>query len=272
MKSMINQIKNRFFSVRTITLLVVWIFMLDNSLFHYRQDAISLNLKDAAAVLPHLQNDFYFNKVMLLGVACFFSNVPFIEQEEFYTVLRIGKGRWGVRNIVYILASSILLSAVLTLLSVFIILPAVNFSNEWGSLFQTFSVSMTGGLQFNEKVMSVYSPYMLQLHIFLIDALAFAFIGMFLYTVSLFLPRIWAYAFIVVLIFFPSFVGKAGIGNDLISPFSWIETIHWRFGYDNSKPSLIYIYTAYLFFIFLLSVISQERLKKSDWRDRESNK
>ncbi len=272
MKTVIKQTINRFWSVRTLTLLMVWIFMLDMSLYPYRSSAMALQLKDAACVLPHLQNDFYFDKIMLLSAACFFSNVPFMNQDEMYVVLRTGKTKWGYRNIGYICVCGLLLSAILTILSILIALPAINFSNEWGSLFQSFAVNRQGGLMINQQAMSEYTPYLLQFHIFLIDTLAFILIGMILYTVSLFLPRIWAYAMIVVMVFLPSFIGKAGIGKDIFSPFSWIETIHWRFGYDNDKPDLIYIYTAYLFLIFLLAVMSQIRLRGSDWMDRESNK
>lgn len=271
--SLLTQLKRRLVSVRMLTLLIIWCFMLDLYLAPYRQAAVALGLKDAAAILPHLQNDFYFNKIMLLGIMCFFSNVPFVDQEEFYSVVRLGKRKWGIENIYYILASGFLLSAILTILSILFIFPAVNFSNDWGNLFQTFSLTGSGiAFEFNQQAMASYTPYALQLHIFLIDFLAFSLIGMILYMVSLFIHRIWAYAIVVVLVFLPSFVGKLGLAMDIFSPFSWLETIHWRFGYDNSEPDLVYIYTAYALLIFIVGVISQIRIQRMDWQSKEDNR
>lgn len=272
LKSMMALLKKRMISVRMITLLVIWVFMLDLYLSDYRLRAMAHAVKDAAAVLPHLQNDFYFNKVILLGVACFFSNVPFMEQGELYVVMRLGKRKWGMRNVISIISCGWILSAVLTLLSVVMIIPVVDFSNEWGSLFQTFALSGSSGVQFCQQAMQTYTPYQLQIHIFLMDALAFSLLGMILYTASLFVPRIWAYALAVVLIFLPSLGKFLGGMIDNFSPFSWIETTHWRYGFDNSKPDLIYIYTAYMFLLFILVLVSQAKVKKMDWCSREEHR
>ena len=53
-----------------------------------------LLISERAAITPvsytHLQNDFYFNKIMLLGGMIFFADIPFMSGEELYVVLKIG--------------------------------------------------------------------------------------------------------------------------------------------------------------------------------------
>lgn len=39
-------------------------------------------------ILPFVQADGYFLKVMLIGVLCFFSNAPFMNRNEMYVILR----------------------------------------------------------------------------------------------------------------------------------------------------------------------------------------
>lgn len=79
-------------------------------------------------------------------------------------------------------------------------------------MYQTFAFSGTAGcVIINASAMSYYSPYALMLNIFLIDALTFAFMGMLLYTLSLFVSKIWSYVIVVVLIFFAICFWKNGV-------------------------------------------------------------
>lgn len=235
--------------------------------------AMTLGLKDSFAILPHVQNDFYFNKIMLLGGMIFFADIPFMSGEELYVVLKIGKEKWSQINCCYIVLSGVLLSTLLTVLSLLTILPAISLKNEWGTLYQTFAFSGTAGcVLINASAMSYYSPYALMLNIFLIDALTFAFMGMLLYTLSLFVSKIWSYVIVVVLIFLQSVFGKMGLVLDNFLPFSWISVSHWRFGYDRHRPDLIYIYTAFCMLLFLLAVISEWKIKRMDWVSKEEHR
>ena len=215
-------------------------FILDVYLADYRSMAMTLGLKDSFAILPHVQNDFYFNKIMLLGGMIFFADIPFMSGEELYVVLKIGKEKWSQINCCYIVLSGVLLSTLLTVLSLL--------------------------------TMSYYSPYALMLNIFLIDVLTFAFMGMLLYTLSLFVSKIWSYVIVVVLIFLQSVFGKMGLVLDNFLPFSWISASHWRFGYDRHRPDLIYIYTAFCMLLFLLAVISEWKIKRMDWVSKEEHR
>lgn len=235
--------------------------------------AMTLGLKDSFAILPHVQNDFYFNKIMLLGGMIFFADIPFMSGEELYVVLKIGKEKWSQINCCYIVLSGVLLSTLLTVLSLLTILPAISLKNEWGTLYQTFAFSGTAGcVLINASAMSYYSPYALMLNIFLIDALTFSFMGMLLYTLSLFVSKIWSYVIVVVLIFLQSVFGKMGLVLDNFLPFSWISVSHWRFGYDRRRPDLIYIYTAFCMLLFLLAVISEWKIKRMDWVSKEEHR
>lgn len=99
-----------------------------------------------------------------------------------------------------------------------------------------------------------------------------AFMGMLLYTLSLFVSKIWSYVIVVVLIFLQSVFGKMGLVLDNFLPFSWISASHWRFGYDRHRPDLIYIYTAFCMLLFLLAVISEWKIKRMDWVSKEEHR
>lgn len=251
-----------------ITILVIWIFMMDLILSGYRSVSISSGQKDVMVLLPFLQNNFFFNKIILLSVLCFFSEVPFMSRQELYVVVRLGRKKWGCKNVGYIMVNSLILSALLVLSSIVLIVPTIRLSDQWGSLIRTISVSgMVEGilLEVNADTISSFQPYELLLHQFLINSIAFCFLGMLLYTLSLFMKRIWAYICVVSLIFLPSVAGKLAIEMDNYSPCSWVQSAHWRYGFDNSKPDLVYIYVAFTMLIAILIYISQIKLEKSDW-------
>lgn len=261
-------LKNSIISFRMITILVIWIFMMDLILSGYRSVSISSGQKDVMVLLPFLQNNFFFNKIILLSVLCFFSEVPFMSRQELYVVVRLGRKKWGCKNVGYIMVNSLILSALLVLSSIVLIVPTIRLSDQWGSLIRTISVSgMVEGilLEVNADTISSFQPYELLLHQFLINSIAFCFLGMLLYTLSLFMKRIWAYICVVSLIFLPSVAGKLAIEMDNYSPCSWVQSAHWRYGFDNSKPDLVYIYVAFTMLIAILIYISQIKLEKSDW-------
>ena len=91
-------LKNSIFSFRMITILVIWIFMMDLILSGYRSVSISSGQKDVMVLLPFLQNNFFFNKIILLSVLCFFSEVPFMSRQELYVVVRLGKKKMGMQK------------------------------------------------------------------------------------------------------------------------------------------------------------------------------
>ena len=277
LQSKIQDLYCRMKSMRFLTLLIIWGFMVDDMLRLYRNLAMELNVKDSFAILPFIQNDDFFMKVVLLSVLCFYSNAPFMERNELYFVQRIGKKRWGSRNIFYIFGSSILLAVILVLLSILLNFPAVDFSNSWGSLYRTVSVYGMEKYQIplivDTKVMSAFTPYQMIGHVILMDILAFAVIGMLLYTLSLYVRRVGAYIVTILLIFFSTMVNYLDAGAKLgliyFSPFSWENVGNWRYGYDLSKPNFVYIYVGYFLILFLLVVAGQRQIQRIDWISRE---
>ena len=121
--------------------------------------------------------------------------------------------------------------------------------------------------------MSAFTPYQMIGHVILMDILAFAVIGMLLYTLSLYVRRVGAYIVTILLIFFSTMVNYLDAGAKLgliyFSPFSWENVGNWRYGYDLSKPNFVYIYVGYFLILFLLVVAGQRQIQKIDWISRE---
>lgn len=260
---------HRIRSLQCVTLLVIWIWMLDLSLRGFREAALKLGETDTFAILPFLQMDGYFNKVILLGVLCFFSNAPFMDRGEMYVIARIGRPRWGMRNIIYIFLGGICLALLIACLSSLALWPSFTWRNEWGTVYHTFSTgaNMTG-VPISGKALAAFSPLELMARVISIDALVFALLGMALYTSSLYLPRIWGFLLTTMLAFL-STMNSLPFDIWYFSPCSWISAACWRYGRDLEYPSLRYIYTALFLLLFLLGWAGQARIRRAQWNHRE---
>lgn len=272
LKLQLRHLWNSFCSLRCLTLLLVWLFIMDVELKAFWQQASVIGEKGSFMILPFLQTDSYFNKVMLLGVISFFSNAPFLDRHEMYVMIRSGKERWGKRNIYYIFMSSFLLALFLILASALMTAPTVSFRNEWGTLFHTLSAAAEKGrLGFFifGKAITTYTPYQLGVIILIVDSLAFSLLGMILYTLSLYLPRVCCYLCVVALAFLPSMENFMPFSIRYYSPFSWIYVTKWRYGNDLSNPSLLYIVAGYVLLLLLLAMAAQYKIHKIDWKSQE---
>ncbi|MBO5303510.1 MAG: hypothetical protein J6A92_05615 [Lachnospiraceae bacterium] len=261
---------HRWCSFRTLTLLFIWIYLLDLNLQGYRDIAKMWGETDTFAILPFLQTDTYFTKLLLTGVLCFFSNAPFMNRSELYVVIKTGRKNWGKRNIGYIVSSSILLAVVLQVLSMLMILPTITWTNSWGSIYKTLAVRGSElGFNFSDAAMDVYTPLQLIIYVFLIDILAFTFMGMLLYTLSLYISRIGSYLVTIGCIFVTTMEAFVPFSISYYSPFSWIDLEMWRYGTSLDKPNLVYIFTAYIFVIFVLCMLAQKRICTVEWNEKE---
>ena len=150
------------------------------------------------------------------------------------------------------------------------ILPAANFSNHWGSLYKTLALQ-SGTLVFPivDEAMIRYTPIQLMGCIILIDSLAFSFMGMFLYTLSLYSNRILTYLLTIILIFLPTIEAFIPWSIVYYSPFSWINPQKWRYGTMLEYPNLTYIMTAYIFLLFLLVLAARKKMDSVEWNETE---
>lgn len=205
---------------------------------------------------------------------CFFSDIPFMQRDEMYCLARLGRKKWGYSNLIVIACSGVILSLLLFLLSILQVLPVGRLQNDWGSVFHSFAVwknDLALGLEINYAAMYAYTPFQLAVRVLIVDALAFTFLGMLLYTVSLCFSRMAAYAAAVIVVFLPSIIAKFPQYSLLsYSPFSWIEPANWRYEGNLDCPDMVYICIGFLLLIFLLAVVAQGRIKKVDWKEKEN--
>lgn len=259
----------RFWNVRLLVLALIWVVALDICLEDFRGAARTIGGRGNFAILPFIQNDGYFEKVMLSGVVCFYSNAPFMDRHALYQVQRVGKRRFGASNIVYLFASGAALSILLFVLSIALSGGCIAFSNEWGSLYRSLAngVYETPGISVSSAILQKYSPLSLLAVTFGIDTLAFTAVGMLIYTVSLYTSRDIGCFLALVAVFITTLDEYYNIY--LFSPLSWLKYRTWRRFYEPGHPDLAYMLAMYLLILLIGAYFSQWRLSKMDWKNYE---
>lgn len=92
-------------TLRFLTVLIIWILIVEDALSIYRGYVAAQELRDSIVILPFLQTNNYFMKIIRLAALCFYSNAPFMEREEMLPLQRLGRSRWGRKNILYLRSS-----------------------------------------------------------------------------------------------------------------------------------------------------------------------
>ena len=265
----VQNIKNRLYSFRFFTVAFMLVFILDLYLGDFRNNIHTMGVRANMAVLPFLQTSNFFMKLVLLCVVYFYSDAPFMEKDQLFSLMRLGKVRWGRRNLSYIVGSAFVLSGLLTVLSILEILPVGKFSTTWDAAYKTLSLTGGDGLlgfAVEYQIMKNYSPAELMLLTFAVDGMVFAVVGMVMYALSLMGCRTLAAATGVLITFLPSIDNQISVSLVYFSPSSWLDCENWRVGYDNTIPDLAYILVALCFSIFLLGVLCQARVKHMEWK------
>ncbi|MDO4261875.1 MAG: hypothetical protein Q4C82_07335 [Eubacteriales bacterium] len=262
-----KNLQNRICSARFLTFFLMLILFMDMYLSGFRDDVRFMGESCGMAVLPFLQTSDYFMKLVLLSAVYFYSNVPFVEKEELFFLIRLGRQRWGRRNLWYLAGSAMLLTLCLLIISWIQILPVSRVSLSWDGVYKT--LALTGGryTRFGVPygILQEFSPAELMGFTLCIDWLALLFLGLLMYVISLSGYRILACAAAAIMVFLPML--DARIGGTLLyySPLSWMDCANWRVGFDNTKPDIPYMLVALLSLNLLLLLAGQYQARRMEW-------
>ncbi len=255
-------------NIRYCAVLIIVYFILDIYIVPLRNYAQDVGGVISFANFSFILASNYASKIIFLCVLYYYSNVPFLEPQEQYFLVRMGRFGTCIKNYAYIVISSLLLTVSMWLVSFLSICSNISFENSWGSLDKTVAFTKLGNELGNfygiyGKALERYSPYELFGHVFLLQICAKVFVGSFLYVISMMFYRSVALFSGAVVIMLPDAI-KYITFSYYFSPLSWMQCDSWRYGYDGTMPDLVYCYVGYLFLIFIMMQITLYYMKKRE--------
>lgn len=131
-----------------------------------------------------------------VGLLVLLCDAPFLRPISPYMIVRSGRNKWWIGNVLYIVGTALFYLLFITLIGVLCVLPVVTWSNEWGDAFNYFVygsatqesdyyIRMYGALVPYYAVMYAY-PHGAQLYTFLTVWASFSFLGLLMYFVSIY--------------------------------------------------------------------------------------
>jgi hypothetical protein len=224
----------------------------------------TVQTKTAPWIFPFLMQQSYIQLIFLLGAVLLFCDAPFIDTGSSFEMIRAGKGNWIIGKIIYTALLSGIYTFCIIILSVGLLLPRINFSNDWGkvlgTLAQTNAAEVYGNsfIKLDYGIMIKYSPCEAMLYSFLIAWCICFITGMLIMLLNLLFKKI------------PGAIGGMMIGAlsyfqknfsnlytmSFFSPASWMDIGMWNKGLVLSYPTIRYMYSFLTLLIFGLITIT----------------
>lgn len=267
----------RFWGIKMGIFAVLLFFLEDIFLHGLRQFCIAVQYPVTPWVLTFLMSNIYFQILVMAFVIYYYSNVPFMQQWGIYQMIRAGRTQWALAQIGSIVLSAVGITVLVFLEEILLLIRHMEFRADWGKVLHTIALTNAGKeysmhVSSNPMTMNKYTALGATGLTVLLSILVISFIGLVMFAISLFLPRIVSVSVAGVLLVLPVFGKNLGVYAQKIfncfSPVSWmrVEEIGGeRLGYQ-IMPELSYIMPVLLSLLLILCVIILWRVQKVEFQ------
>lgn len=228
-----HDIVSNFFSKRLAVFCVFQFSVLHYYISTVRHFSAVADYPASPWILPFIGQNVYCVFVYGISVVYFYSNIPFLQRHEMYVLMRQGRIRWAVAKALRICISAVMLSVTEFVLSVLLLLPRIEWTAEWGRLYDSLAMTDAGSehgvkLFFSYELINENSAVKTALIFGIVLCIATGLIGMVMFVLSIYINRTAAVAagtFFAVLpvVFANLYLSEEWIG--FISPLSWLDLL-----------------------------------------------
>lgn len=272
----LNLLHHRMFNIKTIILLgVLWITE-DMMLQQVVALGTATGEKITPAVYVFLQSCAGFLLIFLGETLVFYSDVPFFTNDQMYVILRTGKIRWYLDQIVYIAVSSLLILLTAFLFCLLRTFSILKFSLHWDRILGTLALT-DAGRQFEVaipvpyKILNYYKPVEAIAYSLLIGWGVVCFVGMLMFTVSLIRNRKAAIVIATVMILVFGVQNYYSVWVRYLIPLSWMQITELGVRYSDFAPTQRYVFVMLPLLLGAVFLFGLLYIKKTnfEWTEEE---
>ena len=162
-------------------------------------------------IFPYVISNHVFLLIYWLGLVYIHADIPFQQHYEMYLVIRLGRIRWTLVHMAGLFIRSFVAAVFCFGISVIIMIPYIQWDNEWGKLMRTLGMTDAGkkyGISFSVYAESIIknTPVRLAVTTVMILTLVGTFFGLTMYLMAVYAGRFPAIAIgaaQALLMFFP---------------------------------------------------------------------
>lgn len=205
---------------------------------------------------------------LMMGIIVMFADAPFIDDEYKYILIRSGRKKWALGQILYIVTGTIAYFITIFIFTVIMIIPNIFISSDWGRLITTFANSDTRDyfeLLISFKILVKYTPIMATLLSILLSCLTGVIISLIMFIINIKLEK----SIGIIVATFIVFLDRAIFSNFPNFKFAYISPVSLSRidGLDKvsngMSPSILYALAFGIVSISILSIISVKVAKKA---------
>lgn len=248
--------------LRILLMFICLILFLWNDLSVIRNFAGKMDMNTNPIYFPFYSSTMIKQLVLLSGIIFLFSNVPFINKNQPYVIIRSKRLFWVLGQIIYIILASAIYYIILIGASILMLLPNITFATDgWGKIIYTLAQTNTGEmihLQFGvfDEIVSSYSPFQALGLSFLLNWGMASFLGLLMFVLSLnFNRRIGLFAAAIPLFFDFLVINALSPKFYYLSPVTFSRLVMLDPNGVSMRPHLVYPFVFYGIGIVVLSVI-----------------
>ena len=216
-----------------------------------------------------------FRTIISFCCVYLFSDVPFLQYSKMYSLIRMGRLRWALAQILSICETAFLFCLYMCIVPVVLCIPNVEFTGEWGKIIHTLSLTNMSQVY----AINIYVPYEVLVRLKPMEAMFLAvglstllisFFGVFMFAVSLVFKRnIAIVAASVVIVWSVAVYNMYPIPKKIFSnyaPVLWLDIsqIGQLFYGMKRFPDLRYILLSFLLMISVSALAAMWAIRSRD--------
>lgn len=216
-----------------------------------------------------------FRTIISFCCVYLFSDVPFLQYSKMYSLIRMGRLRWALAQILSICETAFLFCLYMCIVPVVLCIPNVEFTGEWGKIIHTLSLTNMSQVY----AINIYVPYEVLVRLEPMEAMFLAvglstllisFFGIFMFAVSLVFKRnIAIVAASVVIVWSVAVYNMYPIPKKIFSnyaPVLWLDIsqIGQLFYGMKRFPDLRYILLSFLLMISVSALAAMWAIRSRD--------
>lgn len=210
-------------------------------------------------VFPFLLSQFSFLVLYLFGIIYINTDIPFFQYINMYQMIRLGKRKWILMQLLSILLRSFITTIVVFIFSVITLLPYLEISNDWGKLLRTISYNnlvyeFELKYSFPYEIFNVFSPINLLIISVFLCTLISTFLAVFMLLICLHTNKVFSVSLSLVSIILLFWVRNLPV--NIRYKLSYFVPTVWAEVAKIASPELGYYWLPPLQYMFLFLSIS----------------
>lgn len=237
-----------------------------------RRFCVSLHCDVAPWVLPHTTSNLYYQLALMACVVFFYSDVPFMNQKEFYRIFRSGRTAWTISCLYDLFLMGFFMIMIVAVMALLPLLPVTEWSADWGKALYTLCYYGTEGELFEIEfdILNCFTPLQAMGVTILLGGFVFGFLGILMFTISLFFSRNISMIVAMLLVILPLMAENfLNLQNNVkiwyFSPISWMRLTKVELVYHRGLPNLQFILPCLVILILVCSIASVWKVRNMDF-------